>query len=133
MTSKRFLPVGLLAVLSLTAAACGGGDAATTTTSAPTTTEATTTSAPTTTTSTSARRTCAARSRVATWQIVTVGGEIVRSSGAITGGSGLAGFDDVIYIDGIAFTGQILGASLNVTFLDTANTGSNIQHFTAPR
>jgi hypothetical protein len=46
-------------------------------------------------------------------------------SNAITGGSGLAGFDDVIYIDGIAFTGEILGATLNVTFLDTANTGSN--------
>ena len=54
MTSKRFLPVGLLAMLSLIAAACGGGDAVTTTTSAPTTTEAATTSAPTTTTSTSA-------------------------------------------------------------------------------
>ena len=37
----------------------------------------------------------------------------------------ISAFDDVIYMDDISFTGEILGASLNVTFLDTANTGKD--------
>ena len=49
-------------------------------------------------------------------------------SNNITGGTSdfnISSFDDVIYMDDIAFTGEILGASLNVTFLDTANTGQD--------
>jgi basic membrane protein A len=54
MTSKRFLAVGLLAVLSLVAAACGDGGAATTTAASTTTVAPTTTTAAPTTTTTAA-------------------------------------------------------------------------------
>lgn len=49
-------------------------------------------------------------------------------SSSINGGTSsfdLSSFDDVIYLNNISFTGQILGATLNVTFLDVAKTGAN--------
>jgi hypothetical protein len=49
-------------------------------------------------------------------------------SSSINGGTSsfdLSSFDDVIYLSNISFTGQILGAKLYVSFLDTAKTGAN--------
>lgn len=53
-------------------------------------------------------------------------------SSEITGsttGFNLSDFDDVIEINNIQITGEIIGAQLNVTFLDTANTGENESFF----
>lgn len=53
-------------------------------------------------------------------------------SSAITGGTSgfdLSSFDDVIYLDNVSFEGTILGAKINVTFLSTANTGTNEAFF----
>jgi len=41
----------------------------------------------------------------------------------------LSTFDDVITLDNIQFEGEITGATLRVTFLDTANTGENETFF----
>jgi len=41
----------------------------------------------------------------------------------------LSVFDDVITLDNIRFEGEITGATLRVTFLDTANTGENETFF----
>jgi len=47
-----------------------------------------------------------------------------------TSGFDLATFDDVIEIQGISYTGEILSAEINVTFLNTANkAGDNEQFF----
>ena len=49
-------------------------------------------------------------------------------SNSINGGTqsfDMSAFDDVIYLDNVSFTGQVLSASLTVRFLDTANTGSD--------
>ena len=52
-------------------------------------------------------------------------------SNQITSNSGfdLSNFDDVVTIGNIEFTGQVIGAKLNVTFLNTANTGENETFF----
>jgi len=41
----------------------------------------------------------------------------------------LSAFDDVIILDNIEFEGEIIGASLSVTFLDTAKAGENESFF----
>jgi len=41
----------------------------------------------------------------------------------------LSTFDDVIILDDIQFDGEIIGATLSVTFLDTATTGDNETFF----
>ena len=41
----------------------------------------------------------------------------------------LSAFDDVITLDNIQFEGEITGATLSVTFLDTANTGGDNESF----
>jgi len=53
-------------------------------------------------------------------------------SSQITGGTegfDLSTFDDVIEIQGVNFTGEILSAQLNVTFLDTANKAGDNESF----
>lgn len=46
-----------------------------------------------------------------------------------TEGFDLSTFDDVLVIEDISYTGDILDAQLNVTFLDTANTGEYNEEF----
>jgi len=52
-------------------------------------------------------------------------------SNQITSGSGfdISSFDDVVTIGNIQYTGDIIGARLNVTFLNTANAGDNESFF----
>jgi len=46
-----------------------------------------------------------------------------------TQGFDLSTFDDVIEIQGVSFTGEILSAQINVTFLDTANKAGDNESF----
>jgi basic membrane protein A len=115
MTSKRFLPMGLLVLLSLVAAACGDGAGATTTT-APTTTvaPATTTSAPATTTSTAAPTTTIPVSRVCQ----------VAGTGGVDDGS----VDQVVW-EGLGRARDQLGIDILFRASDAAGYGASIDAF----